>query len=65
VERPDTRSSETQDSPDGRRYDNQAEGLVVVDDGLLVVVMSYPESLVTGKSTIRVVLMREDPFARG
>jgi hypothetical protein len=58
------RSGETQHSPDGRQFDNRAEGLIVVDTGLLVVVAGYPASLVTGKSTVEVVLMREDPLAR-
>jgi hypothetical protein len=64
VKRPTTGRGNTQDSSNGRRFDNRTEGLVVVDTSLLVVAANHPAGLVTGKSTIGVVLKREDPLAR-
>jgi hypothetical protein len=64
VKRPATRRGNTQDRLNGRRFDNRTEGLVVVDTSLLVVAVNHPAGLVTGKSTIGVVLKREDPLAR-
>jgi hypothetical protein len=60
VKRPATGRGNTQDGPNGRRFDNRTEGLIVVDTNLLVVAADNPAGLVTGKSTIGVVLKRED-----
>jgi hypothetical protein len=62
VKRPATGRSNTQDSPNSREFDNRTEGLVVIDASLLIVVADHPASLVTGKSTVGVVLERQDPL---
>jgi hypothetical protein len=60
--RPGTGSGDAQNSPNSRRFDHWAEGLIVVDDVLLGEAPDHPACLMASKSTVRVVLMLEDPL---
>jgi hypothetical protein len=64
VKRPATGHGSTQDSLNSRWFDNQIEGLVVIDASLLIVAADHLASLMTGRSTVGVVLEREDPLAQ-
>jgi len=62
--RPRAGSSDAQNSPNCRRFDNWAERLVVVDAVLLGEAADDSACLVASESAIGVVLVLEDPLAR-
>ena len=62
--RPRAGSSDAQNSPNCRQFDNWAERLVVVDAMLQGEAVDDPACLVASESAIRVVLVLEDPLAR-
>jgi len=62
--RPRAGSSNAQNSPNCRRFDNWAERLVVVDAVLLGEAADDLACLVASESAIGVVLVLEDPLAR-
>jgi len=64
VNRPRVGSSDAQNSPNCRQFDNSAERLVVVDAVLLGEAADDPACLVASESAIGVVLVLEDPLAR-
>jgi hypothetical protein len=49
----------------GNRFDNRAEGLIVIDVGPLGEVAKDPTSLVSFQGAVRVELVLQDPFAGG
>jgi hypothetical protein len=57
------RYSDAENNPDRGRFDNRAEGLVVVDAVLLREATNHPASLMTGKGAVGVALMLKDPLA--
>jgi len=63
VNRPRVGSSDAQNSPNCRQFDNSAERLVVVDAVLLGEAADDPACLVASESAIGVVLVLEDPLA--
>ena len=64
MDRPGARSGDAEDDPDGGRFDNRAERLVVVDAVLLGEAADDLACLVASESAIGVVLLLEDPLAR-
>jgi hypothetical protein len=63
VHRPTPRDSQSQHSPDGGRFDDGAEGIIIVHPRALSQLPKDPASLVLVKRAIRLELVLEDPLA--
>jgi len=63
VDRPRARGSNAENNPDGGRFNNWTEGLIVVDAVLLRETPDNPASLVPSKRTISIILVLENPLA--
>jgi hypothetical protein len=57
-----TRGGDAEDGADHRRFDNRAEGLIIVDTSLLGEATDDPARLVLSQSTVGVELVFEQPL---
>jgi hypothetical protein len=62
VNRPVPGQSESQDSPDGGRFDHQTESLIVVNSGALGKAPKYIAGLIPLQGLVGMQLQLEDPF---
>ena len=60
--RPGARGGDAEDGPDGGRFDNRAERLVVVDAVPLREATNNPSSFMTSQRAINIILVLEDPL---
>jgi len=61
--RPGARGGDCEDDPDGSRFDNRAERLVVVDAVLLREATNDPSGFMTSQRAVSMILVLKDPFA--
>ena len=60
--RPGARGGDAEDNPDGGRFDNRAERLVVVDAVPLREATNNPYGFMTSQRAISIILVLEDPL---
>ena len=63
MDRPGARSGDAEDDPDGGRFDNRAERLVVVDAVPLRKTTNDPPGLMASQGAVSTILVLEDPLA--
>jgi len=63
MDRPGARSGDAEDDPDGGRFDNRAERLVVVDAVPLRKATNDPPGLMASQGAVSTILVLEDPLA--
>ena len=61
--RPGARGGDAEDDPDGGRFDNRTERLVVVDAVPLREPMNDPSGFMTSQRAVSIILVLEDPLA--
>jgi len=61
--RPGARGGDAEDDPDGGRFDNRTERLVVVDAVPLREATNNPSGFMTSQRAVSIILVLEDPLA--
>jgi hypothetical protein len=61
---PGRRDGDAKNSVNSAGLDNWRESLIIIDAVLLRVTTTYPSSLITCKTPIRIKFMAKNPFAR-
>jgi hypothetical protein len=61
---PRRRDSDAKYSTNSAGFDNWRESLIIIDVLMLRVTTTYPSSLITCKTSIRIEFVSKNPFAR-